>query len=627
MLASLARRASPALVAALASHLVWSRAARAQDRPPVKLTSREGRLTLENGAIEMGLSPGGALVHLARKGGPNMLRGGGKGYWHANSNTFEGARRLPQKFVVLGGPHGVLRRSGDLVELAFRQEPTKLFPFRGALHYVLRRGESGFHLFMTIEHAPGMPAGFIEQYAYNLRLDRERFRYIAVDDRRRHVSHSCRDEARADKIMDATFRLAGGKVVSKYDYCHDIADDDYHVYGWAGKRSAVWLIQPSAECYPNTPHKQFLSSHQTAKTPIIIWQVHCIHFGGTRAVCEAGEAWRKLYGPAFYYVGTGASERAMWTDAGRRAEELRTKWPYAWMRHELFPIERGRVTGRLVFARGRPAEGAWVILSPPGPNWSVETKGYHFWARTDGQGRFAVERVRPGAYDLFAAGADRFEEYKRGKVVIRAGRATGLGTLEWEPASLGRRLWQIGTADRSPGEFRNGDDYRHWGLWRRYPTQFPDDVRFVIGRSSEREDWNFAHWNWHSSTPEWRIEFDMPGAPRGKAHLTLGIAAARPHGRAGTTDLRVLVNGKEVGAVRVPKSGAAGYRSGRQTTRYGVARVVFDAARLTDGTNTISLKHAETVKYRAGDPMGERGSGPGYIMYDAIRLELEEASR
>ena len=133
------RRLPAGPVIALASCLAWSAAPAAQDRPPVRLTLGEGRLTLRNGLVGMGLSSGGALVHLARNGGANLLGGGGKGYWHANSNTFEGARRLSQKFVVLGGPHRVVRRSGDLVELAFRQEPTKLFPFRGALHYVLRR--------------------------------------------------------------------------------------------------------------------------------------------------------------------------------------------------------------------------------------------------------------------------------------------------------------------------------------------------------------------------------------------------------------------------------------------------------------------------------------------------------
>ena len=55
-----ARTASPALVAALASLLAWSTAARAQDRSPVRLTVGEGRLALENGLVEMGLSPGGA---------------------------------------------------------------------------------------------------------------------------------------------------------------------------------------------------------------------------------------------------------------------------------------------------------------------------------------------------------------------------------------------------------------------------------------------------------------------------------------------------------------------------------------------------------------------------------------
>ena len=175
----------------------------------------------------------------------------------------------------------------------------------------------------------------------------------------------------------------------------------------------------------------------------------------------------------------------------------------------MVPVQRGKVTGKLVFSGGEPARDTWIILSPPGINWSLETKGYHFWTKTDENGDFVIGDVRQGNYDLFAVGADQFHEYKREEIAVNANSTTSLGTLVWNPVTHGRTIWQIGVADRSSGEFRNGDDYRHWGVWRRYPEQFPEDVHFIIGKSKERDDWNFAHWTWHSKTPEWKIEFEM----------------------------------------------------------------------------------------------------------------------
>jgi len=599
-------------------------------RPPVRVDSRDGERVLGNGLVELRLGADGTLAGLSRAGGQNLLANGGRGYWN-------GASALATQshgYVALGGPGRVVRQSGDLAEVAFRHEPhgrwpREVFPFEAHLHYVLRRGESGFYLFTTIAYRPDMQAARFAQFAYNLRLDPRRFTTIAVDDRRRHRSHTPEEEKQAEKVMDATFRLADGRVVTKYDYCHDIELDDYHVYGWASEREGVWLIQPSAEYYPCTPFKRFLSAHQTATTPVIIWQPHCTHAGGAEVVCRRGESWRKLYGPLFFHVNAARGSDALWADARRRHAELAELWPYAWMTHDDFPVERGEVTGRLVFDDAAPARDAHVVLAPIGAHWSADVRGYHFWSRTDADGRFAIPHVRAGTHTLFAAGADQFREFVHRNVVVEAGQTRALGTLTWKPETRGRRIWQIGVADRTTGEFRNGDDYRHWGLWRRFPVQFPRGVRFIIGKSTERADWNFAHWNWHCAEPAWAIEFRMDERPKGSATLTCGIAAALPHDprrkthtHRGTTDVRVSVNGREVGRIALPSSGGVGYRSARHSTKYAVAEIPFDAALLRAGRNTIALRHAHSDAYKAGDPMGERGAGPGYVMYDAIRLEI-----
>ena len=239
-----------------------------------------------------------------------------------------------------------------------------------------------------------------------------------------------------------------------------------------------------------------------------------------------------------------------------------------------------------------------------------------------------MNQVRPGRYSLFALGADQFYEFKRDGIVVTAGEEAAVGSLTWQRVARGQRVWQIGTADRSPGEFANGRNFHHWGLWRRYPTDFPQDVNFVIGKSKEREDWNFAHWNWYSQNNAWNIAFDLDEKPTGKAVLTFGIAIARGHNARGFGDnaaaeLRVWVNDEEVGTVSVASTGGDSYRSARQSTRYSVEEIAFDAALLSSGENVISLRHALGNLYVHGEKKGESGSGPGCIMYDAIRLEIE----
>jgi len=585
-------------------------------------------IVISNGLVRLGISKEGRLQELSYGGGPNLAS---SGYWNFNGNGYDSEGKPRSQFAVLEGKARVVRRSDDLVEVAFVRPPADPAFVQASLHYVLRRGDPGFYLYMTIAHDSQMPAGFITQYAYNLRLNPKIFDYIAVDDTRRHISHTCRDEATAEKIMDATFRLADGSTVSKYNYTHAIEDGAFNLYGWAEPKIGVWWIQASGEYYGSAPFRVLLTSHQTAKTPAIIWQAHCTHRGGYDIEFPPGDEtdWQKIYGPAFIYINTGEDYDVMWNDAKARVETEKKQWPHQWMSHELFPLQRGKVTGILRFEADTPAAGAWVILSPEGVHWSSENRGYHFWTKTDANGRFSVEHVRPGRYSLFALGADQFYEFQKDGVAVAADEETALGTLNWKRIAHGERIWQIGTADRSTGEFANGDDFHHWGLWRRYPTDFPEDVSFVIGESKEEKDWNFAHWNWFSKKNAWTIEFELNEKPKGTAVLTFGIAAARGHSTNGLganrkeTDLRVLVNDKEVGAVAAASTGGDSYRSARQSTRYGVHEIRFDAGLLHNGRNAITLRHALGNPYKRGEEKGETGAGPGCIMYDAIRLEIE----
>jgi rhamnogalacturonan endolyase len=279
--------------------------------------------------------------------------------------------------------------------------------------------------------------------------------------------------------------------------------------------------------------------------------------------------------------------------------------------------ERGSVTGRVALTDGTSAKDAWAMLVPTEEDWSQVTKGYEFWSRVDARGVFRIDKAIPGRYALVITGANQFEDFRREGVEVTADGTSELGELVWRPVKHGRTLWQIGTADRSTREFKGGDDARHYENYARYPREFPDDVTFVIGKSRERDDWNFAQWAIYNKKPYWTIEFEQPEPLDGKATLTLGFASSIP-ARGRKTNLQVKVNGQEVQVIRLAKSGMAGYRSGSQDSVYSVVYVTFDAALLKQGTNRITLGHAEAELYSA-----DRRGVPGEVMYDAIRLEVQ----
>jgi rhamnogalacturonan endolyase len=288
------------------------------------------------------------------------------------------------------------------------------------------------------------------------------------------------------------------------------------------------------------------------------------------------------------------------------------------MKNTAYPLQRGTVTGRVKLSDSTSAKGAWAILAPPDEDWSQVLKGYDFWSRVDDQGRFHVDKIRPGRYTLIITGANQFEDFHRDNVEVTGGAVTDLKDLLWQPVKHGRTLWQIGIADHSPGEFKGGDNYRHYENFARYPKEFPDDVTFTIGRSKEREDWNFAQWAIYSKKPYWTIQFNQSQPLKGKATLTIGFASTIPP-KGGHTNLETKVNGHAVEAVHLPKSGTAGYRSGNQDSVYSVVYISFDAALLKKGMNEITLGHAEAQLFSAGDRHGV----PGEVMYDAIRLEVQ----
>jgi rhamnogalacturonan endolyase len=284
------------------------------------------------------------------------------------------------------------------------------------------------------------------------------------------------------------------------------------------------------------------------------------------------------------------------------------------MNHPLYPLaaERGAVGGRLKISDSQDSKaspaGAWVGLAASKPDWQQQSNGYQFWVRAGKDGSFTIPNVRPGDYTLYAFVDGVMDEFRRDNVTAARGKSLDLGALEWKPLRHGRQLWQIGTPDRTAKEFRHGDEYRQWGLWLKYPDEFPDDVNFVIGKSQESKDWNYSkvtvRKNGEYVGTKWNISFDLaePLKP-GVATLRIAFAAAK------NAAVRVFVNGRQVGDSGVFGNDNAMARAGIHG-QYSEWDVKFDAALLKPETNKITLEQRE-----GGSPWKN-------VMYDCLRLEL-----
>jgi rhamnogalacturonan endolyase len=404
-----------------------------------------------------------------------------------------------------------------------------------------------------------------------------------------------------------------GRITDKYQHFVDAGEHSFH--GWMGRNShlGAWIVYGSNEDQNGGPTKQHNAAHFER---ILLKILTCSHYGAAPVTVAAGEEWRKVYGPWMLYLNEGTPDE-MWADVQRQAKAERDSWPAPWLKHPAFApdAQRGRATGKLVVRdpadTAVSAAHAWVGLAEPSPDWQQQSKNYQYWTRADADGRFEIPHVRPGRYTLYAFVDGALGEFRRDDVVITAAASTDLGTLTWTPERHGRQLWQIGTPDRTAREFRHGDDFRHWGLWLKYPEEFPHDVDFVIGKSHERTDWNYAQVNvqrdgaWVGTT--WRVRFAMPAAPSGGT-ATLRVALAGAHRAA----LNIAVNGRRVAQLK-PDLDNAMVRAGIHG-QYELDDVTFNASLLRAGENTITFEQA-----RGGNNLFN-------VMYDALRLELDEAT-
>ena len=590
----------------LAFHPIPSRAALGED---VKLSDHGKTVVLDNGIVSFEVDKASGAMLSTHYQGHSLLAEPGYLDWVAPKNN----HLHDATFTVVTDPAS---NHGDLAEISIAQSGAgQPAPFDVDLHLVLRRGDSGYYAFAVFHHAASYPAASLGQARWVLRMDDHLFDFINVDEQRRHVMPPSDTPTKSLGPKESMMFTSGpfaGQITDKYHYFVDAGD--HFVHGWTGTQShlGAWIVNGSNEDRNGGPTKQ----HNDAHFGRMLFKIlTCGHYGASGVSVAAGQEWSKIYGPWMFYCDQAGTNDALWADAQNKAKIERAAWPYSWMKNPAYPLEEGRgtVTGSITLKdpqdHGASMANAWVGLAAASPDWQKQSDGYQFWVHADPKGAFTIPHVRPGTYTLYAFTNGVIDEFRHDQVSVQAGKPTALGPLDWAPPHYGRQLWQIGTPDRTAKEYRHGNDYHHWGLWLKFPQEFPNGVNFLIGKSHERTDWNYAQVNvqqngqWVGTT--WNVLFALPDTtPKGT--VTLRIAFASTH----AAKMTIFVNGRQVDGFRTALDNAM-IRAGIHG-QYSIRDIPFDASLLKSGQNTIALQQS------AG------GNVQKSVMYDAIRLEEDD---
>jgi rhamnogalacturonan endolyase len=598
--------------------------------PPVTVREDALSFTLANDLLSARIEKRTGNLTALLYEGHDLLRGG-RGYWSQVGN----GTRLGSKAsaVVRLDP---AQNSGDRAEvacrLAYDGQPGTL-PVDVEMRYALGRGEHWLYASARWDHRPGYPALSVGEARYALKLNPKIFDFLTIDAQRRRVMPTGADWDAGEtlnlkEVRRLTTGRYAGQVEHKYGYSAVLSETP--AYGWSSTaaRVGLWVVNPSGEYLSGGPTKVELTGHLDvnpggAPTLLNMWLGS--HYGGSLFAIAPEEDWTKVIGPFLLYANSGGDHEALWRDALDRAEKERAAWPYAWVQDAAYPpaAARGTVRGQLVLDDGPEAKMSHVQVGLTAPDyevrgrrgarivdWQRDAKFYQHWTRADAAGRFTIAHARPGTYTLRAIAEGVLGEFARADVVVKAGETLELGPLTWKPVRYGRTLWEIGVADRTAAEFRHGEHYWQWGLYLKYAEEFPDDVRFVIGKSDPRRDWNYAQpprldARGRVLRPStWRILFTLPEAPRGKATLRLAIAGSR-------TERGIEVRVNDAPALNtgpLPDTGVM-HRDGIRGA-WCERAITFDGAHLRAGENIIALTVPAT-------------SWPQGVLYDYLRLELE----
>ncbi|WP_377273595.1 polysaccharide lyase family protein [Peterkaempfera sp. SMS 1(5)a] len=587
-------------------------------------------ITATNGVVTFTLRKSDGAMTSLKLSGTELMANGGYAYWDTNETVFG--------YFVLGHHEPSLttysvRQGSNFLDIAMAHPATAAMPLTLVQHYILKDGEPGVHIATEISHKAGDAADSIAQARTVFRLDPAIFTNISVEDDPigvtwRQSSSTLPTPANlkaAPAVMDSTFDLQGlgspygRRYYTKYDW--SVYWKDHVVHGLYGNGFGAWLTMPNKEAENGGPLRQDLTAHQTTDSPVLLNMIQASHFG-SKPMDAVGD-WGKTYGPYFLYLNQGNDGAAMRADAVKWANPALHQdfWDNLALPGWVTTSQRGTVKGKLHMTHGS-VRGATVVLSDNNIEFQRASSGYQYWVDAEPDGSFKLTGVRPGTYRLSAYRPGTFGEFQLDDVHVGAGQTVSMPPLSWVPPTAGETVWQVGTPTRTSVEFRNGCEFREYGLNQSFTQSFPGGVvNYMAGQSTVR-NWNYVQYQQVNGTtmPAWRVEFNLRQTPRPGATATLTVALASwslsnaftpPAGTVG--QLNITVNGNATFAWPIEQTEAsnASYR-GACSGLYLQRQFAFDASVLESGQNE--------VVFQINDPSNGQVND---VLYDAIRLEID----
>ena len=500
------------------------------------------------------------------------------------------------------------------------------------------RDDSGLYTYAIFTHGSNQPATSIGESRFGAKLNPRVFDYMIIDSRRQRLMPAPEDWDNGTQMnMKEARRMTTGRYLGQVEHKYDYSAIQFDIpaFGWAGTKDKVglWFINPSIEYLSGGATKVELTGHlddNEGAAPTLLDYWRGSHYGGSVCSMGADESWSKVIGPILIYCNAGAEPAALWKEAlGRAAKEAAT-WPFDWVEGVDYPhkAQRGAVSGQIVLTDAQcPGLAVSNVLAGlaapdytpaggrgfggPGPrmvDWQLDAKYYQFWTRGDAQGRFKIENVRPGTYTLHIIADGVAGEFTQSNVVVSAGQSLVMGELRWQPVHYGYA--PCGKSASPTARRKNSSTATIIGngdYTTSTRTIFPTMSIILSAKATSARTGTTRRSRADAGAARPGRFISHSKAPRGRATLRLGLAAASVRG-----GVQVTVNDKSAGGTgpltdtaTIRRDGIRGYWAERD--------VAFDGALLQDGENVLKLS------IPGGDPMNG-------VEYDFVRLELDETA-
>ncbi len=352
------------VIRALASTLLITSAAAAA---PL-VTDGASSITVNNGLISFSVGKtNGSLTGLALNGQSLMSASGTSGYFSANVGEI-GVTGSTYWQMGAAGTTATYRTGLDFVDIALHYPASTTMPMDVTQHYVLRDGESGYHVYADVHHTTAMANKRIEEMRFVLRADPAKFTHHWVAPDRQAIMPTPAELVAAPAVQDATDLLAPGtayeaetgkNIYTKYDYAAYV--DETPVYGFYGANYGAWVVQARRETLIGGPTKQELTVHQTETTPVLLGMLVGQHYGTPGSVETVG-AYDRSLGPFYMHLNSGPNPATLAASAATYADPNvhRAFYDSLSMPGWVTTAQRGLASGTLQFSSGAPPRERWL---------------------------------------------------------------------------------------------------------------------------------------------------------------------------------------------------------------------------------------------------------------------------